>query len=896
MPEAQDDELLMNLVELALSQPSEQREAYLRTACAGDPELFTQAWNYVESEERMQGFLEEPLFPLPAAEQRFETGELLDSRFRIVREIAQGGMGIVYEAHDEKLGRRIAIKCAKSGFRKRLTPEVLNASEITHPNVCRIFEIHTASTSHGNIEFLTMEFLDGETLTARLRRGSVPKAEARAIGEQIAQGLAEAHRHQVVHGDLKSHNVILAQSNEGGVRAVITDFGLARGALPAVSSPTDEGVPSGPISSEPGGTPDYMAPELWKGAKPSPQSDIFALGVILYELATGRRPYPGASWQEETTRRLLPTYSSWDAVLARCLALDPATRFSDAGQVAQALAPSRRLARWLAAAAAVVLAAGTGTIVYERATAPQESITLALLPLDANADDAALAEGVSRDAAAQLARLKGGKHGRLTVIPLSDVIRRKVDSATKARSVLGATHVVQGTIAREEGRIVLHAFLIDTRTRANIPARPFTGWTFKYDPREVRYAPVAIAGVAASTLRLPALEAGSVNAAAKQDYLMGLAFTRRDSTIDRALAVLDRAIAEDAGSPLTWAGLAQAQWFKYYLTNDKAWVDRASESLRQARLRNLDLGPVHRVNGRLLLYQSLWEPAKTECLRAVELDPSNADGYRWLAQAYEGSGQLDQALAAYQKAAEVDPTYFRVYQNLGAFFSETKGDVTEGVRYYETGVRVAPDEPDAHYSLGTGYYKAGRYVESERELRAAIASGANPSATSNLAYVLMLQGKDVEAVPVLEPALASFPDRYRWWLDLGDAYRRTNRSQDAARAYQRAFGLSQNEIARDSQDGGLRARLAYLCARLGNPDRAVSEAEQALQQSPEDRDARKMAAETYVALGKTERALEILGSLPDDALASASREPNLAGLLANPRFQDMLALRHIKLN
>src|ERR1035438_2249625 len=254
----QDDDVLMSLVDQALAQPEDQRQAYLSSACAENSELLEQARNYVRWEERMQGFLLEPLFRPPAAdvpvrpvdvdtlrseatqlmtpaqnaagaEQPFEPGQRLDNRFRIVRELARGGMGIVYEAMDEKLDRRIAIKCARRGFRKRLPPEVRNAREISHPNVCKIFEFHTADTHQGPIDFITMEFLEGETLAERLRRGRLPDAEARAIALQLCTGLAEDHRNRVVHGDLKSNNVILAPAAEGTVRAVITDFGLARG-------------------------------------------------------------------------------------------------------------------------------------------------------------------------------------------------------------------------------------------------------------------------------------------------------------------------------------------------------------------------------------------------------------------------------------------------------------------------------------------------------------------------------------------------------------------------------------------------------------------------------------------------------------------------------------------
>src|SRR4029077_18689973 len=160
--------------------------------------------------------------------------------------------------HDEKLDHRIAIKCAKAGYRKRLPPEVRNASEISHPNVCKIFEIHTASTEQGEIDFITMEFLDGPTLAERLGGGPLPNEEARAIALQLCAGLAEAHRKQVIHGDLKSNNVILDTAPDGAVCAVITGFCVARG-----SETAQRTAQSGTL----GGTPDYMAPELWKGEK-----------------------------------------------------------------------------------------------------------------------------------------------------------------------------------------------------------------------------------------------------------------------------------------------------------------------------------------------------------------------------------------------------------------------------------------------------------------------------------------------------------------------------------------------------------------------------------------------------------------------------------------------------
>lgn len=888
MPKAQDDDLVMSLVELALSQPPDSRENYVRTACAGDTELFSQVWDYVRWDHRMQDFLLDPLFPA-LREPHFEPGELLADRFRIVREVAQGGMGIVYEARDERLGRRIALKSAKSGYRKRLPPEVRHASEISHPNVCKIFEIHTASTTGGEIDFLTMEFLEGETLSARLSRGKLPDDEARAIGRQICAGLAEAHRLGVVHGDLKSNNVILTKDAGGEERAVITDFGLARRPLGPAGEKPGGGALSAIGPSQAGGTPDYMAPELWKGEKPTTASDVYALGVILYELAANHLPYAqGIPWQERLKHKPPPVRRGWDPIVQKCLAADPAERFRDGGEVAPALEPSHSLRWWLAAAAAVLLAVVSGLVTFQRATAPQESVSLALLPLQAAPDLSAVANVVSRDAAAELAHLKGGTRARLKVIPLTDVMQQHVDSAAKARAALGATHIVRGTITNEDGRVMLHAVLTDTRTQAD-----FGDWKAEYTSGEVRYAGKALAGMVTSALRLPPLAAPQVNAKATHDYQAGLAFTRRNSTVDKALPLLESAVAADPDSALTWAGLAEAQWFEYFISSDQSWLARTTESYRQAQDRDLDLAPVHRVAGLLRANAGSYEKAEAEYQRAIEIDPSNGDAYRRLGQVYERNNRLDQALAAFKKAEELDPNNFKVYQDLGTFYRQ-KGDLKEAALLFEKCVALAPDEPDTHYALGTDYEELGRFAEAERELRASIGLKETTSALNNLGFTLMQEGKDLEAIPFLVRASTGVREQYLALMNLGMAYRRSNQMEASKHANERSLELAEKELAGDPRDGLVRSRVAYLCARLGNRTRAESEIAQALRLSPDDANARDMAVDVYEALGRRDDALAILRASSDDVLLEAVRWPDLAGLHQDSRFQQLLASRQIK--
>ena len=873
---AQDDDLVMSLVELALARPSGERESYLRSACSDDPELFDQVRKYVDWDERMDGFLLDPLYSV-LAEHHFEPGDVLDGRFRIVREVAQGGMGVVYEAWDEKLERRIAVKCAKAGFRKRLPPEVRNARDITHPNVCKIFEIHTASTEQGEIDFLAMEFLDGETLAEKLHQGRLPKEEATAIARQLCAGLAEAHRDQVIHGDLKSGNVILTKGTDGSLRAVITDFGLAR--RPEASQRTMQ-------SGEAGGTPDYMAPELLRGEKASTASDVYALGVILHELVSGRRP-PAA---DESALSWKPAvHQKWDHILARCLDPDPARRFRDGAEVAQALAPPRSRRWLLGAAAALVLgavASGIGT--YQHATAPQESVRLAVLPFEADAVTKPLGEGLLLDAGKRLSQVKAGRV-RLTLVPLSDALQNKVDQPAKARTMLGATHSLSGMFRQENGRTIVHAYLTDTRSMVHL-----TQWQAAYTPDELPNLPVALAGMVTGTLRLPPLAVvATVNSAAYADYAAGDSLARRNDGVDRALPLLERAVVADPGSPLTHAKLAETQWRKFQLTRDRQWADRAVASLKNAEQRNPDVALVRIVSGMIHDYFGEYPQAQTDLTRAVELEPFNGDGWRRLARLYENSNQPNRAIETYRKAIEVQPEYFRNYQHLANFYFN-RNDYEETLRQSKKMVELAPDLADSHYALAAPYLNLGRYSDAEYELSTSIRFQETANAVVALGLVYAYQGRDREAIPHFERAIKIGPATAISYMNLGTARRRAGLALEAEQAYRKGRELAEAALAENPGSGFERATLAYLCARLGDRQRAQSEAAQALQSSAKANNVRWMVVQTYEALGQRDHTLEVVRDAPATVLDRLSRLPDLADLSADSRFQRLLTSHNVR--
>lgn len=323
-----------------------------------------------------------PPRPLTPSLPLLGVGDLVAGRYRIRRFLGQGAVGEVFAAQDLELDVEVALKILKprdetdDATVERFRREVLLARRISHANVCRIFDLGVHLLARDGREarplrFLTMELLAGETLARRIdERGALPEEEVRRIAAQLAAGLGAAHRAGVIHRDLKSSNVVLVR--EGGTeRAVITDFGLAR---------DHESSPGSSVLTHTGGvvgTPAYMSPEQVEGRPATPRSDLYALGVVMYEMLTDDLPFAGESPLSVAVKRLqqppIPIEARrgdvsprMRALVGRLLERDPAERFLDADEVGRALtgtgnveSPRRRRRRWaLAAAVAALLLAG----------------------------------------------------------------------------------------------------------------------------------------------------------------------------------------------------------------------------------------------------------------------------------------------------------------------------------------------------------------------------------------------------------------------------------------------------------------------------------------------------------------------------------------------------------
>ncbi len=328
------------------------RAAYLDNIEQTDPDLFQNVKELLSVEENNAEVLEHLVaheFHLLEEESMppdLPVSELLSGRFRILRQLGKGGMGTVYEALDEESGSKVALKMMRADLaldpaaRERFQREMNLARKVTHPNACRIFDLFR----HENLLFLTMELLQGETLHEKIRRdGPFDPGDAVEIVLQVSQGLAAIHNAGIVHRDFKSSNILLVDDTnvDKNLRAVITDFGLAT-TLPGKGSlfVTETGKLFG--------TPEFMAPEQLTKGSITPATDVYALGLVLYEMLTGKVPLEGESPLTIAAKRIsedVPPPSSlkpnidrkWERVILRCLERNPNHRFHTASEVATAL-------------------------------------------------------------------------------------------------------------------------------------------------------------------------------------------------------------------------------------------------------------------------------------------------------------------------------------------------------------------------------------------------------------------------------------------------------------------------------------------------------------------------------------------------------------------------------
>jgi serine/threonine-protein kinase len=510
-------------------------------------------------------------------------------------------MGEVYEVRDLLLHATVAMKTvhehADVSIVERLRREVQLARSVTHPNVCRVFDLHEATGPDGSpLVFITMEFLDGKTLSERIRSRPLTAAEALPLLEQMANGLAAIHRQGLVHRDFKPGNVILV-ADRTAVRAVVTDFGIAR--------LTSRGAETGWAATAEGaviGSPAYMAPEQRRGGETTPATDVHALALVACEMVSGEVPENGV---------LQGVPARWQAPLKRGLHPDPGQRPSDPRVLVKQLGTASRsvLPRRAGGALLLLLAAFVGLAAWRIRTSSQAQTldrrSIAVLPLanlGTSAEDAYFGRGLAEDILTQLSRIRG-----LHVIYSP---RDPKDGAVGLRDAqkLGVRTVLEGSVRRAGNRVRITAQLVDAANSEQLWAE-----TYDRDVQNVLDVQTDVASKVAAALALRLSEdekrllqrGGTTNPEAYDAYLRGLARAQSAWEPQAALGALsdfERAVRLDPGFASAHArlGLAYLELGLWADADTPGWLPRAKVELDRAMALEPGLALLHLAQSQLL--------------------------------------------------------------------------------------------------------------------------------------------------------------------------------------------------------------------------------------------------------------------------------------------------------
>jgi serine/threonine-protein kinase len=702
-------------------------------------------------------------------------------------------MGEVYRATDTKLGREVALKVlpaemASSSERlERFQREAKALAALDHPGIVTVYSVEEA----GGVHFLTMQLVEGQPLDKLIPEHGLPVDRLLEIGAALADALAAAHQKGIVHRDLKPANVMVTADG----RVKVLDFGLAR------VRPADDAADSA-LSTQAAtrdgavmGTAPYMSPEQVSGRQVDPRTDVFSLGVVLFEMASGRRPFAGGSMVElgsailrdappdlKTLRDALP--DGLARVVSRCLGKDPAARFQSMREVHEALsavspgasteqpAPGPGGRRWRALGVAAALAALLGLawwvarsgLVPPTAGTPEAAVepqirSIAVLPLDNYSGDPGqdyFAEGMTDELTTDLARIS-----RLRVISRGSAMQFKGGQRPPTPEIamlLDVDAIVEGSVVRAGDRVRITAQLIDARADRHLWAG-----SFERSSRDVLALQDELASAIAREIHVqltPAehsrlASAPRVNPEAYDAYLKGRYFFNRpsDENLQKAIARFEEAIAISPDFVPALSGLSDAYlWAGYnegFMTASEA-RPRAKEAAERAVALDDGSAEAHTSLAVFkLFYEYDWEGSEVEFRRAIELNPSYAYAHDQFAMGLAFQGRFDESIAASRRAAELDPLNPQIPID-ATFAPAWRGDYAAAREQARRAAEIDPTFFFPPLAYGWINIEAGKVSEAIPHLEKAKAMGSPPFVSAFLAYAYGASGDRARARAELE--------------------------------------------------------------------------------------------------------------------------------------------------
>ncbi|HJT88752.1 MAG TPA: tetratricopeptide repeat protein, partial [Bryobacteraceae bacterium] len=787
-----------------------------------------------------------------------QPGTSFAARYRIEGLLGEGGMGSVYKAYDTELGRTVALKLVRPELAsspqamQRFKQELLLASKISHKNILRI---HDLGDTNG-IKFITMAFVEGADLASVLEKaGRLPLERTLKFTRQLCAALDAAHSEGVVHRDLKPQNVLIDAADN----VYVTDFGLAKSLEPEATMMTRTGQILG--------TPRYMSPEQVEAKDVDHRSDLYSLGLILYEMATDELPFRGESTLQlmyqrvaeppkdpRTARPDLPAYLA--NIILKCLEKDPAKRYQSAREILADLeaehappvsAPTgtktisiqlpvaRSWWKWAAGAAvlALALAAAVPGIRHrilparEAARTAQPALRyLAVLPFRITGDEQNtryIADGVVDSLSAKLAGLRN-----VYVAPANAVSAAKQTDPAKLARALGVKLLLNGTITSgANGAIAITVSLDDEANNG----RSLLHQNFAGVRQDLLTLEDQIFGKLVSALEIKQTNEElarstlrpTENISAYELYLRGRnqwRSFRTEKDLHNAMDLFDQAIKLDPRFALAYTGLADAERRMAEQTKDPVWTQQALGAAQQAQALNDNLPEVHFTLGSLYTDTGRSAEATAELERALQLAPNSDEALRRLGTAYLKAGRTREAIAAYRKAVAVNPYLWTNSNQLGSAYFQL-GQNDEALQAFRRVTELQPDRPEGWANMGAVDYRLGKWNESLPMFQKAI--GLQPKAPyySNLGSAYFLLGRYSEAAAMFEKAASLLPNDADIRVYLADAYRWLPAPAKAAAAYDQAIALAYKGVQANPRDAQALGDLAISYAKKGDFPRAL---------------------------------------------------------------------------
>ncbi|MGE5813389.1 MAG: protein kinase domain-containing protein, partial [Acidobacteriota bacterium] len=814
----------------------------------------------------------------------------------------------------------VAVKRTGPGWtdtpegRERLRREARAAAALNHPRLAAVHDvIETEQGPH-----VVMEYVEGETLAAVLKRGAVPTERALQIGIELAEGLAVAHAGGVIHRDLKPGNVMLTV--DGHVK--ILDFGLARqtSSLKAPGT-TPLTVPGGWL-----GTPGYCAPEQLLGHPADERSDLFSLGAVLYELFTGARPFdstdaiamaatmarpvtPPARLRPEVARpvsdlivRLLhpePSQRPRSAEEVRTVLSAAYAASSSASTAKQALG-GRRVPRrtvWIALGLLAIVVAGVAYYRWRQGFAvtasPARPLVLAVLPLENMTGDRAnefLGNGFADSLITDLSTVPG-----LTVLSRAAVREAGAGSPSVLASDLGANWLLGGSVQGTRDRFRVNLAL--TGADGTVAwSRHFDGSlssVLDLQPQLAQAVGDALPLRVGTAARERLARAPTNNVEALAAYWRGRQLLENpddEQSVKAAIDAFNEAVTLDPRFASAYAGLADASWSRYTQTRDASWVSRTLDASQKA----LDLDPnqpavwvaratVHRGTGAT-------KEALEDIDRALQQQPAYDDALRLRARTLSDLGRHDEAAAAMQQALALRPDYWGNHEALGSVFWRA-GRRSEAIDAYQKALGLKPDVARVHYNLGIVYQDEGQFDRALAAYKkaASITPAAPPfSAIGTIEYA---RGDYAAALQSFQQAARLAPNFAIYQRNIGDTWVHLQQPARAKEAYRRAADLTRADLKVNPNNPEQMARLAVYLAKSGEFGESEQWIERSLAGEGRTYEVYYRDAVAYAIMGRGDAALEhIARALGMGASRSrVQQEEDFAALRGDPRFKQLLA-------